>query len=234
MFLIQQDGREVGFREIPVVLGVLFGAEQEVAVFQVVPASGFLGNGAAVFQHLDLTGRLIFDRPDGAGEGVDILHLDTGAEGLTRFVDRNVDVAADGAFLHLAVGDAEVDDRLPDGVEVSFGFGRASEVGFRNDLNQRDAAAVEVDQRPGKALVVDQLASVFLNVDAGDADPLLFPIHQDIQVAVFAQRDIKLADLVRLRQVGVEIVLAVLFADRVDGAAEGIAHLDRVVDDLFV
>ena len=82
-----------------------------------------------------------------------------------------------------------------------------AQVGLGDDLDQRRAAAVEVDERgagavdPARLGDVDQLRRVLLEVDAVDphvAEP-----------ARGRQRQVVLADLVGLRVVGIEVVLAV-------------------------
>ena len=62
-------------------------------------------------------------------------------------------------------------------------------------------------------LVVHQLARVLLNVDPLDADILgaafVLLVDQDLDLALADQRVIELADLIALRQVGIEVILAV-------------------------
>ena len=81
---------------------------------------------------------------------------------------------------------------------------------------------------------MDELSGVLLDVDAGDADPFGAGGGLNIQVAVFAQRQVVLGNLVGFRQVGVEVVFPVLFGAAGDGAAGGKAGLDRVFDHLAV
>ena len=95
--------------------------------------------------------------------------------------------------------------------------GRA-QVGLGDDLDQRRAAAVEVDDRElgavdAPALAdVDQLRRVLLEVHAVDA-------HAG-ELAAAAERLVVLGDLVALRQVGIEVVLAVEDRARRQLAAE--------------
>ncbi len=85
-------------------------------------------------------------------------------------------------------------------------LGRGADVGLGDDLDQRGAAAVEVDQRgsgavdPARLADVGQLRRVLLQVGAVDADVAELAVHRD--------RLVVLADLVALRQVGIEVVLA--------------------------
>src|SRR6185503_19000866 len=90
----------------------------------------------------------------------------------------------------------------------------------------------EVDQRGGRAVdaprftEVDQLRGVLLEMDAMDSDVA--------EPALARQRDVVLTDLVALRQVGIEVVLAV--KDRARGrlAAQRQGNLERVADRLLV
>jgi hypothetical protein len=56
---------------------------------------------------------------------------------------------------------------------------------------------------------VGELAGILFQVDAADAYPPLFPrLQLDVKPAIRRQRQLELADLVRLGQVRVEVVLA--------------------------
>src|SRR5579875_181142 len=101
-----------------------------------------------------------------------------------------------------------------------------------DDLHQRRPASVEVDQReigaldaPGAA-VVDQLGRVLLEEDPLDPHPL--------QLAPPAQRQVVLGDLVALRQVGIEVVLAVEDRPLRQLAAKGGPDHQRVPQRLLV
>ena len=96
------------------------------------------------------------------------------------------------AFLHLAVGHAQLAEQQPHLVQVGDGLLRAAQVRVADDLQQRGAGAVEV--HPGVAaaagLVVLVLAGVLLQVRPDDADalgrvPLLgVRVDVDFEVAV--------------------------------------------------
>jgi hypothetical protein len=63
-------------------------------------------------------------------------------------------------------------------------------------------------------LVVHQLARVLLDMDALDTDRLgkrlgILLVQADLQRPLAHQRVVELADLIALRQIGVEIILAV-------------------------
>ena len=87
-------------------------------------------------------------------------------------------------------------------------------------------------------LVVHQLARVLLDVDALDADllgaALVLLVEQDLDLALAHQRMVELADLIALRQVGVEIILAVEAAPAVDHRVERHAGAHRLADALAV
>ena len=106
------------------------------------------------------------------------------------------------------------------------------DVGLGDDLDERRAAAVEVDDRRVGAVDaprlphVDELRRVLLEVHAVDAHVA--------QMARPAQRFVVLADLVRLGVVGIEVVLAV--EDRAVGELAVERHPDHqpVLDRLLV
>ena len=81
---------------------------------------------------------------------------------------------------------------------------------------------------------MNQLARILLDVDARYTDAAHVAVHQDIQIAVLAQRHIELTDLIRLGQIGIKVVFPVVLADAVDGAIQRVPHFDCVIDDLLV
>ena len=91
-------------------------------------------------------------------------------------VDVQVDVGIDpqAAFLHVAVGDAEIIQQQFQFGEIGLGLGGRAHVGLADDFQQRRAGAVQVDAAVGLAgrLVVHALAGVFFEMGADDADPL--------------------------------------------------------------
>ena len=171
----------------------------------------------AVLERTDLPLDLGLEPALHVAEGVDVLELGLGAEGLARPPHRDVGVAAQGALLHVDVAHVQVlQQALELGQEARGLLGRA-DVGLADDLHQRRAAAVEVDQRvlgsldaPRRAAGVDELARVLLHVRPGDADPVDAAVVQlDVQMAADADGQVVLRDLVALGQVGIEVVLAV-------------------------
>ena len=96
---------------------------------------------------------------------------------LAGLAHRDVGVAAQRALLHLGVGDAELDDRLAQELEEAPRLLAGADVRLGHDLDERRAAAVEVDERrlgaadpAGRAADVDRLRRVLLEVRADDPD----------------------------------------------------------------
>ena len=90
--------------------------------------------------------------------------------------DAHVGIAAQRTLFHVAVGDAGVEQDLLEPREVFEGLVGRADVGLADDLDQRRAAAVQVEIGArggvGKAFV-QALARVLFHVQAGDADSLL-------------------------------------------------------------
>ena len=145
----------------------------------------------------------------------------------------DVGVDAHRALLHLGVGGTDREQDAAELVDVLAGLLAAAEVGPADDLDERDAGAVEVDQRlvaavdaSAGAADVDRLAGVLLEVRPLDADA---GAVGQVEPAVHVERNVVLADLVRLRHVGIEVVLAVEHA-RLDAAVEGQPDAHRQLD----
>ena len=116
--------------------------------------------------------------------------------------DAYVGVTAEGAFFHVDVGDAGVEEDLFEARKVLVGLVGGADVGFGDDLDERSSAAVEVDvgarDRVGEA-VVEALAGVLFQVEAGDADALgVACCVGDVDLAVLGERLVELRDLVAL------------------------------------
>jgi len=103
----------------------------------------------------------------------------------------------------------------------------AAQVRAGDHLDQRHAAAVEVDQ-PAPVLVFG-LAGVFFDVQLGDADAARVALrHGQVHVAAIADRHVILRDLVALGQVGVKVVFAVEERQRAQFGVHGMRQQGRL------
>ena len=122
---------------------------------------------------------------------------------------RHVGVAAERAFLHVAVADLEVAHQRVDLLHVRDRFLGRAHVRLGDDLEQRRAGAVQVDAAGVREALVQRLAGILLEVRARDADGLDGAVlEHDVERAARDDRLLVLADLVALRQVRIEVVLA--------------------------
>ena len=175
------------------------------------------------------------DRHADEADRIDVLDLAAGAEALAGLAHRHVDVGAQRALLHVAVAGTEVaQDRAQLG-EERHRLLRRAQVRLRHDLHQRDARAVEIDVAQAGVLVVQQLAGVLLEVQPLDADVDASAVRQiDGDDAFADDRRLVLADLIALRQVGIEIVLPVEHRAVVDLRLEPEPGADRLLDAFLV
>src|ERR687897_5352 len=106
-----------------------------------------------------------------------------------------------------------------------------------HDLHEWHPGPVEIDEAdlyPIRIGAVNEPSSVFLDVDTSDAgSPRLAP-GNELEMSVNRQRKVVLRDLVALRQVGVEVVLAVEFAEWWNHTVERNASQDRRLNSRFV
>ena len=122
---------------------------------------------------------------------------------------RHVRVAAERAFLHVAVADLEVAHQRVHLLEIGHGLFRRTHVGLGDDFDERRAGAVEIDAGLLRQALVQRLAGVLFEMRARDADALLRAVvEHDVQVSLGHHRQLVLADLVALGKVRVEVVLA--------------------------
>ena len=88
------------------------------------------------------------------------------------YARRDVRVAAEGAFFHVAGRDADVAQDLAQGHQVIARFFRGAQVRFADDLHQGNTGAVEIDeadQCSASFVPVDEAPGVFFDVDARDS-----------------------------------------------------------------
>src|SRR2546429_4409471 len=88
-----------------------------------MPEAGLLGQAAAGFEHTDVALDFIFERFLQETEGVEIFDFDFGPE-FARATPAHADigVAAERAFLHIAVADAGVEHDLAERGEIGVGL----------------------------------------------------------------------------------------------------------------
>jgi hypothetical protein len=89
--------------------------------------------------------------------------------GVPGLAHGDVRVAAERAFLHVAVADAEPAHQAMDLLHVGDRFLCGAHHRLRDDLDQRRAGAVQVDAGGAVEGVVQRLAGILLEMRAGDA-----------------------------------------------------------------
>ena len=231
--VVGHQGHQVRLEEVAVVVGVFLGPQGVRAAVALVPVAGLLADLLARLEQVDLPAGLVVDGPAEGAQRVEVLDLAPRAVRLAGTVHAHVGVHPHRALLHLGVGRADGEEDQAQLVDVAAGLLAAADVRAAHDLDERHAGAVEVDQRlvaavdpPAGPADVGRLAGVLLEVGPLDADP---GAVGQVEPAVDVERDVVLADLVRLRHVRVEVVLAVERA-RLDAAVEGQPDAHRQLD----
>src|SRR5262245_16238030 len=233
--LVDREGQQVGLREVAIVVGVLLRPHRAGLLPLGVPEPGLLDQALPRDDGAGLAAELVLDGVLDVAEGVHVLDLDLGAErGRACRPHRHVGVAPEAPFLHVAVADLVILQDGAQGAEIGTGLGGAAHVGLAHDLEERNAAAVEVDQAAAAVGVVDVLPGVLLHVDAGQADASRRAVDHDLEPAGAAQWLLVHADLVALREVRVEVVLAREARVGRDLAAGGETGADGELDDAAV
>ena len=135
----------------------------------------------------------------------------------------DVGIASHASLFHLGVAGVDGHEDGPEFGHVLSCLVSGADVGAADDLDQRHAGAVEVDEREVAAVdasagtaEVGALAGVFFEVRALDADLLA---ARKLEETIDVDRLVVLTDLICLGHVGVEVVLAMKRA-RLDGAVQ--------------
>ena len=147
----------------------------------VIPAGGLLSELAqlwsGVLQLVELPFGLVLDGRADAAETVEVLDLhDAGwrrcGRRRPRDMDVDVGVAAETAFLHVAVGDFDVAQQQSQFFEVGVSLVPELMSGLRDDFEQGCAGPVQVDLAVAAAarFVVQVFAGILFEVGPDDAD----------------------------------------------------------------
>jgi len=207
---------------------------------------GFLIDLAAVLQQRDLAAGLIIDGLLDEAHRVHVLDFAARpqmAEILRRLIffilagptDRDVHIRPQVAVLHVAVAGAQIPQDLAQFHHIGGGFLGTAQVGARDDLHQGDAGAVQIDEGQRRVHVMDRLARVLFDMDPFDPHPAGDArAHLDQHLALADQRVIELRNLIPLRQIGIEIVLAVKGRAQIDLRLQPQTGAHRLFDAEFV
>jgi len=232
---VDLDGEQIRFGKILIVLGFFLGAHRIGFALAVVPAARLLHDLPAVLDQVDLAGRLALNRTGDRLQRSHILHLCPRAEFLLADgAHGKIDVGPHGAFLHLAVRNAQVLERRPELFEIGDDLAGGAEIGLRDDLDQRYAAPVIIDERAVFPWIVDKLTGILLHMDLMDADSSCTAVGGDVHMSVSADRQVKLRDLIGLWKIRVKIVLAVKLRIARDIAVQCQPGAQREFDNLAV
>ena len=113
---------------------------------------------------------------------------------------RDIRVAAERTFLHVAVADLQIADQRVDLLHVGHRLLGRTHVRLGDDLQEGRTGAVEVDTAGIGQSLVQRLAGILLEMCARDADGLgRSVVQQDVERAAAHHRELVLADLVALR-----------------------------------
>src|SRR5947209_44752 len=233
--LRELERQQVGVGEIAIVVRLFLGAHRAGLALIGIEQPGLLLDRAAILQDADLAPRLVVDRLADEADRVDVLDLAAGAERSAGLSHRDVEVGAQRAFLHVAVAGAEVTQDRAQLRHIGARLLRRAHVRLRDDLHQRHAGTVEIDQRHARMLVVQRLAGILLEVQPFDADlDAVAIIEVDRELGLAHDWLLVLADLIALRQVGEEIVLAVEHRAQIYLRVQAEPGADRLPDAFLI
>ena len=232
--LVDLDGQQIRIWEVAIVVGFFLGAHRpRLAAIRIVQPR-LLHDLAAALQQFDLPRDLEVDGFLHEAERVEVLDLGARAE-LFRTVlpHRHIRVAAERSLLHIAVADRKITHQRMDLLQVGDRFLGRAHRRLRDDLDQRRTGPIQVDAGRAPEALVQRLACIFLKVSTRDVDALDGAVvEHDVDRTTADDRQFVLADLITLRQIGIEVVLAREYRaprhPRIDRQAEFHRHAYRL------
>ena len=203
---------QVRLRKVAVVVGVLLRSHRRGRARVDVIEPRLLPDLATCRNHAHLPRNLVLDRLFQEAEGVQILHFRSRAELLHPSGPYgDIGITAQMALLHIAGRHPYVLHGQLQFIQISDGFLGAANVGLTDDFSQRDTGAVQVHIAVTIAVaipVVGVFSRVVLEMQTRDTDALCSCLERRVQPAVLGQRLIELRNLVALRQIRIEVILA--------------------------
>ena len=172
--VVQVERRQIGVGEQTIVICRFLHTHDHGALAAGLPVAGLLIDDAALLEHLGLTADLVGKPIMQALKRVEVLELGLGAQlGLAAAAQRHVAVATHGTLLHGAIRNAQCYKDATELFHKQTRFLGRAQIGLGDELDERRAAPVVVDERLSRggdaalgATHVDHLGGVFLHVDA--------------------------------------------------------------------
>ena len=163
------------------------------------------------FDQFDLPLDLVRQRLANEPEGIYVLYFRLGSELLLpAWPHTGIRIAAQRAFLHVAIAHSGVKNDLLQPREIFVSFVGRRDIWFADNLNQRYSAAVEIDSgllRGVRKSFMQALARILLQMEACNANFLRSALAVDLNPPMFGQRPVVLRNLISLGQVRVEVIL---------------------------
>ena len=172
-----------------------------------------MGDRPARLKDFSLSRNLKGDRLLHRAERVHILHLGTRTERcILTWANRDICLNAHLPVLHLRIGGADGAQQEAELFGVAAGRFRITNVWLGHDLKQRNTGAVVVDEAgalPVTPLLVPKARRILFEVRAVNAHATRSGARRYLNGAVLGEREVELTDLVSLREVWIEVVLAI-------------------------
>ncbi len=196
---------KIRIREVPVVHRVFLRSHFACFVIVRVIETCGLYHFSAFTDQSNLAANFVVDSGLKEFKAVQVFNFAAGSEFfLALGSDRDVGVAAEITFLHIAVADADPHNEFMQRFCVCNGFCGASQFRFRNDFQKRRSGTVQIDTGFSMHNAVNAFARVFFKVRAGQINSFLvgasigvFDLEADSSADDNGQ--FELADLIGLR-----------------------------------
>ena len=164
--------RQVGVREVAVVVGLLLVAHRARGIQPGVVQPGFLGHRAAFAEHLALAPDFTVQGAFHEAERVEVLDFRARAQlPVLGLLQRNIGIAAHRSFLHRTVTDADPGHQLMNAAHAGAGFLGRAQLRLGDDFQKRGAGPVEVHAGGIGQGLVQRLSGILLQVGAGQFNP---------------------------------------------------------------
>ena len=212
--------QQIGVRKIAIVHRIFLRTHRPRFIAIRIIEPGFLHDPAAILDQFNLTAHFIADRLVHEVEGVEVLDFATRAEWLTAATHRDVGITAEGPLLHIAVANTNPAHQCMQRFGIRNRLLRAGQIGFSDNFQQRCTGTIQIDTAHTMEIFMQRFTGVFFQMRAGQMHRFFNIAHHDRQRATLHHRQFVLADLVALRQIRIEIILARKNRPRTDGSAD--------------
>ena len=215
---------------------IFFGAHRAGLAFDAIKQARFLVDGSAGLDDLNLAARLVINRLANEPHRVDVLNLAARAQLSARAAHRDIHIGAKITLLHIAVTCAQSADNTAQLFNIGRRLFRRAHIRLGDNLHQRHTRTVQINVSFRGRKVMYGFPRILLQMEALNANTNRLAYitvcinRQNINLALTDDGMFKLANLIALRQINIEIIFTVKAREQINLRVQPKARANGLLD----